>query len=150
MTRSCGEAWWARRVRLQGFPLGFSEHLPPKTRVCLPYCTVLSTHHHLSLENVNLEVQLVSCIWKECFSSNPFDGSLTCLTAGDFYKLVNCLRPQLWEARSLKHLKDTEPFLKSKKLYWWQVSLLSQWVLPILHILYLLGTWRILINVIGI
>ena len=22
----------------QGFPLSFPEHLPPKTRVCLPYC----------------------------------------------------------------------------------------------------------------
>ena len=80
-------------IWVQGFPLGFPEHLPPKTRVCLPYCTVLSTHHHLSLENVNLELQLVSCIWKECFSSNPFDGSLTCLTVGDFYKRVNCLQP---------------------------------------------------------
>ena len=49
-------------IWLQGFLLGFPEHLPPKTRVCLPYCTVLSTHHHLSLENVNLELQLVSCI----------------------------------------------------------------------------------------
>ena len=38
------------------------EHLPPKTRVCLPYCTVLFTHHHLSLEKVNLELQLISCI----------------------------------------------------------------------------------------
>ena len=30
-------------IWLQGFPLGFPEHLPPKTRVCLPYCNVLST-----------------------------------------------------------------------------------------------------------
>ena len=30
-------------IWLQGFPLGFPEHLPPKTRVCLLYCTVLST-----------------------------------------------------------------------------------------------------------
>ena len=30
-------------IWLQRFPLGFPEHLPPKTRVCLPYCTVLST-----------------------------------------------------------------------------------------------------------
>ena len=48
-------------IWLQGFPLDFSEHLPPKTRVYLPYCTVLSTlltltgavPHHLSLEKVN-------------------------------------------------------------------------------------------------
>ena len=30
-------------IWLQGFPLGFPEHLPQKTRVCLLYCTVLST-----------------------------------------------------------------------------------------------------------
>ena len=30
-------------IWLQGFPLGFPEHLPPKTRVGLLYCTVLST-----------------------------------------------------------------------------------------------------------
>ena len=61
MTRSCGEAWWARRVRLQGFPLGFPEHLPPKTRVCLPYCTVLSSL--LPLKGINLGLQsTVSCI----------------------------------------------------------------------------------------
>ena len=28
-------------IWLHGFPLSFPEHLPPKTRVCLPYCTVL-------------------------------------------------------------------------------------------------------------
>ena len=30
-------------IWLQGFPLGFPEHLPPKTRVCLLYCTLLFT-----------------------------------------------------------------------------------------------------------
>ena len=30
-------------IWLQGFPLGFPEHLAPKTRVCLVYRTVLST-----------------------------------------------------------------------------------------------------------
>ena len=29
-------------IWLQGFPLGFPEHLPLKTRACLLYCTVLS------------------------------------------------------------------------------------------------------------
>ena len=32
-----------RRDLASGVPLGFPEYLPPKTRVCLPYCTVLST-----------------------------------------------------------------------------------------------------------
>ena len=66
MTRSCGEAWWARQVRPQGFPLDFPEHLPSKTRICLLYCVMLSTYssdinrglspHHLFLEKVNLEL----------------------------------------------------------------------------------------------
>ena len=53
-------------IRLQGFPLEFPEHPPSKTRVCLLYCVMLSTHssdingglspHHLFLEKVNLEV----------------------------------------------------------------------------------------------
>ena len=59
----------------------------PKTRVCLPYCSALSTHHHLSLEKVNSELQLISCIWKKWLGLNPSNGSLTCLTAGDFYNL---------------------------------------------------------------
>ena len=63
---------------------------------------------HLSLEKVNLELQLVSCIRKECFSSNPFDGSLTCLTG--LTTLVIVYGPQPREAPSLKHLKDIEPF----------------------------------------
>ena len=58
----------------------------------------------------SLELPLVSCIWKECFSSNPSDGSLTCLTVGDFYKLWLFTAPQPWEVWSLKHLKDIEPF----------------------------------------
>ena len=44
-----------------GVRLGFPEHLPPKTRVCLPYCTVLSIL--LPLKGINLGLQLtVSCI----------------------------------------------------------------------------------------
>ena len=51
-------------IRLQGFPLEFPEHPPPKTRVCLPYCAVLSTlltlqgaiPDHLSLKEFNLEL----------------------------------------------------------------------------------------------
>ena len=54
-------------IRLQGFPLEFPEHPPPKTRVCLLYCVMLSTYSsdinrglypttHLFLEKVNLEL----------------------------------------------------------------------------------------------
>ena len=53
-------------IRLQGFPLEFLEHPPPKTRFCLLYCVMLSTYssdinkglspHHLFLEKVNLEL----------------------------------------------------------------------------------------------
>ena len=53
-------------IRLQGFPLEFPEHPPPKTRVCLLYCVMLSTYssdingglspHHLFLEKINLEL----------------------------------------------------------------------------------------------
>ena len=49
-------------IRLQGFPLDFPEHLPPKTRVCLLYCVMLSTYssdinrglspHHLFPEKI--------------------------------------------------------------------------------------------------
>ena len=53
-------------IWLQGFPLGFPEHLPPKTRLCL-----LSTHHHLSLENVNLELQFSLLHMKRMFQLKP-------------------------------------------------------------------------------
>ena len=42
MTRSCGEAWWARQVSPQGLPLDFPEHLPPKNPESACF-TVLST-----------------------------------------------------------------------------------------------------------
>ena len=89
----------------------------PKSVYCLLYYTLLTLQgaipNHLSLEKVNLELQLVSCVWKECLSSNPSDGSLTCLTVRDFYNLWLFTAPQPREAWSLKHLKDIEPFLKS-------------------------------------
>ena len=53
-------------IRLQEFPLEFPDYPPPKTRVCLLYCVMLSTYssdinkglspHHLFLEKVNLEL----------------------------------------------------------------------------------------------
>ena len=53
-----------RRDRASGVPLDILEHLPPKTRVCLLYCFVLSPltllgavphhHHHLALSDKEL------------------------------------------------------------------------------------------------
>ena len=97
------DAWHMQRLDLASeFPQGFSwASIPPQNRNCLPYFTLLFTllsftgavPHHLSLEKVNLELHLVSCIWKGCFSSNPSDGSLTCLTVSPgFLQLVNCLQ----------------------------------------------------------
>ena len=57
------EAWHTqRRDRASGVPLDILEHLPPKTRVCLLYCFVLSTltlvgavpHYHLALSDKEL------------------------------------------------------------------------------------------------
>ena len=77
------------------------EHLPRNQNLSV-YCplhyTLLTLQgalpDHLSLEKVNLELQLVSCVWKECLSSNPSDGSLHCLTGSpELLQLVNCLQP---------------------------------------------------------
>ena len=110
----------ARRVRSQGV---LCLSIYPETKICfycLLYYTLLTLPgaipNHLSLEKVNLELQLVSCIWKECLSSIPSDGSLTCLTARDFYNLWLFTAPQPREARSLKHLKDIEPFSKELRI----------------------------------
>ena len=57
-----------RRDRASGVPLDILEHLPPKTRVCLLYCFVLSpltlrglspTTISLSLKRVNLQLELI-------------------------------------------------------------------------------------------
>ena len=79
MTRSCGEAWWARWVRPQGFPLDFPEHLPPKNQSlpALLYCAFPLFWH--SLEKVNLGLQS-SAFERNVSAQNPSDGSLTCLT----------------------------------------------------------------------
>ena len=109
MTRSRGEAWWAKRVRLQGFPLGFPEHLPPKTRVCLLYCTVLSTLLTFFGKKLTQGFSLLhmkgKLLWWLSNLPDRFPWTFTIcesLTA-----------PQPQEAQSLKRLKDTEPFLKS-------------------------------------
>ena len=70
----------------------WASTLKPKS-VCLLSAVLYSSDitgaipDHLSLEKVNLELQLVSCIWKECLGLKSPDGSLTCLTVGDFYNL---------------------------------------------------------------
>ena len=69
---------------------------------------------HLSLEKVNLEFQLtVSCVYKECFSSNPSDGSLICVTRIFTTTHVIVYSSSPVRGMKLKHLKDTQPFLKS-------------------------------------
>ena len=100
-------------IWLQGFPLSFPEHLPPKTRVgliLLYYAFPLFWH---SLKKVNLGLQS-SAFERNVSAQTPFDGSLTCLTGcpGLFTTRELFTAPQLQEAQSLKHLKDTESFLK--------------------------------------
>ena len=69
-----------RRDRASGVPLEILEHLPPKTRVCLLYCFVLSpltlrglssTTISLSLKRVNLQLQLISSWALGVFKSKP-------------------------------------------------------------------------------
>ena len=59
---------YAKADRASGVPRDILEHLPPKTRVCLLYCFVLSPltllgavpHHHLTVcQRVNLQLQLI-------------------------------------------------------------------------------------------
>ena len=101
-------------IWLQGFPLSFPEHPPPKTRVglILLYCAFPLFWH--SLEKVNLGLQS-SAFERNVSGQTPWDSSLTCLTGspGLFTTCELFTAPQPWEAQSLKHLKDTEPFLKS-------------------------------------
>ena len=72
-------------------PPGHSRASTPKTRVCLPYCIMLSPTlltlrgaipRHLSLKGVNLELQLMNLLGiTRVFQSKDFsDGSLACLT----------------------------------------------------------------------
>ena len=109
-------------IWLQGFPLSFPEHLPSKTRVCLPYCTVfpLFWHNRGASLTTFLEKEFNSGLQSPAYERNvsaqtPSDGPLTCLTGspGLFTTCELFTAPQPWKAQSLKHLKDTEPFLKS-------------------------------------
>ena len=67
---------------------------PKPKSVCLLSAILYSSDiTTFSLEKVNSGLQLtVSSIQKECFSSNPFDVSLTCLSWG-LLQLMNCLQP---------------------------------------------------------
>ena len=100
-------------IWLQGFPLSFPEHLPPKNQ-SWPDFIVLCFSTLLTLSGkVNLELQS-SAFERNVSAQTPFDGSLTCLTGcpGLFTTRELFTAPQLQEAQSLKHLKDTESFLK--------------------------------------
>ena len=108
MTRSCGETWRGKASQVSRGPL--PEHLPQNQTLsvyCLLYYTFLTLQgaipNHLSLEKVNLELQLVSWIWKECLSSNPSDGSLTCLTGSPrLLQLVIVYSPSTERGTQLK------------------------------------------------
>ena len=67
---------------------------PKPKSICLLSAILYSSDiTNFSLEKVNSGLQLtVSCIQKECFSSNPFDVSPACLSWG-LLQLVNCLQP---------------------------------------------------------
>ena len=60
--------------RFQGFPLEFPEHPPPQKSKNLPafYSSIFSGKSQIRA--------LVFCIWEGCFSSNPSDSFLACLT----------------------------------------------------------------------
>ena len=61
-------------------------------------------------------------------SEPPLDGSLTCLTGspGLFTTCELFTVPQPREAQNLKHLKDTEPFVRAKNQIGDGFSLLTQ------------------------
>ena len=74
---------------------------------CLLYYNILTLQgaipDHLSLEKVNLEIQLVSCIWNECLGLKPFDGFQTYLIGlPRLLQLVDCLQPPTVRGTKLK------------------------------------------------
>ena len=101
-------------IWLQRFPLGFPEHLPPKkTRVGLLYCTVLFTLLTFSGQKLIQGFSLLHM--KGMFQLKPlwWLSNLPDSSPGLFTTCELLTAPQPREAQSLKHLKDTEPFLKS-------------------------------------
>ena len=86
--RQNAKAWSGFR----GSPWVFLNIYPSKPE---PACFIVLCFPFFwhSLEKSQLRAS-VSCIWKECFSSNPSDGSLTCLTGFPrLLQFVNCLQP---------------------------------------------------------
>ena len=77
-----------------GVPLGFPEHLPPKTRVCLLYCTVLSTLLTFSGKKLTQGFSLLhmkgmfqlKLLWWLSNLPDRFPG---------FLLFVNCLQPPI-------------------------------------------------------
>ena len=112
-TGSCGEAWWERRVRPQGSPWNFLSMNPPNQNLpALLYCAFPLFWH--TLEKVNSGLQS-SAFGRNVSVQTPSDNSLTWLI-GSPGLITACellTAPQPQEVQSLKHLKDTEPFLKS-------------------------------------
>ena len=120
MTTSCGRKpdKTQGRDRLQGFPLEFPEHPPPKTRISLLYCVMLSTYssvinrglspHHIFLKKKkNQSFQIINLlgIIRVFQSKNPSDGFLACLQ--DSYSCAcDCLRPP--DCRRHRKLKTSQ------------------------------------------
>ena len=104
------EAWQNEgRDQASGVPPGISwASTPQKIRICL-----LFHSSDILWKKSNQGFSLLPL--KGMFQLNPSDSSLACLT-GSPGPLTACellTAPQPREAQSLKHLKDTEPFLKS-------------------------------------
>ena len=112
ITRSCGETWWARRVRSQGV---LCLSIYPETKICLfTICyTILFWHYrgaipdHLSLEKVNLELQLSPAYERNVSTQIPLM-ALELAWELETFTICDCLQPPT--TRGLKHLKDIEPF----------------------------------------
>ena len=109
VTRSCGKSSDGKANQTSGFPPGISwASTPQKTRICLLF--------HFSNILWKKSTQGFSLLHlKGMFQLTASDCSLACLTGSpDLLQLVNCLLPPNRERhKAWKHLKDTEPFLKS-------------------------------------
>ena len=110
VTRSCGKSSDGKANQTPGFPPGISwASTPQKIRICLLF--------HSSDILWKKSTQGFSLLHlKGMFQLTPCDCSLACLTGStDLLHLVNCLQPLSLERhlKAWKHLKDTEPFLKS-------------------------------------
>ena len=77
MTRSCGEAWWARRVKPQSSPWNFLSMYPKNQNLpALWYCAFPLFWH--TLEKVNSGL-LSSAFERNVSVQTPSDNSLACL-----------------------------------------------------------------------